>query len=71
MQPRCATLIASRALRTMDRIEQFVTPIRRTLEIHPISIIVALSLGVSIYRWNAHRVRFHSGKVFYFTERGP
>ena len=41
---------------TMDRIEEFITPIRRFLEAHPTHMFVALLLGFSVYHWNASRV---------------
>ena len=41
----------------MKTIEEFSTSIRRVLETHPAYTITALSLGFSIYRWNANRVR--------------
>jgi len=42
----------------MDRVGEFAIPIRRILEARPIYTVVALSLGVSIYRWNANRVGY-------------
>ena len=39
----------------MDRRPEFATPIKRVLEADPISTIVALLLGFSIYRWNVNR----------------
>jgi cytochrome P450 len=41
----------------MDRIEEFATPIKRALEAHPVYAFVTLSLGFSVYRWNANRVK--------------
>jgi hypothetical protein len=40
----------------MDRIGEFAIPIGRVLETRPIYTVVALSLGLSVYRWNANRV---------------
>ena len=40
----------------VDRIEEFSTPISRVLGAHPVYTAVALSLGLSVYRWNANRV---------------
>ena len=42
----------------MDRIEEFVTPIRGVLGAHPAYTLVALSLGVSFFRWNSNRVSY-------------
>jgi hypothetical protein len=40
----------------MNRIEEFTTPIRTVLQAHPLYTTLALSLGLSIYRWNSNRV---------------
>jgi hypothetical protein len=40
----------------MDKIEEFAAPIRRALETHPVYTVLALSLGFSVYRWNANLV---------------
>jgi hypothetical protein len=45
----------------MDRIEEFATPIKRALEAHPVYAFVTLSLGFSVYRWNANRVGCMTG----------
>ena len=42
----------------MDRVGEFAIPIRRVLETRPVYTVVALSLGFSLYRWNAKRVSF-------------
>ena len=42
----------------MDRVGELVIPIRRVLEARPIYTVVALSLGFSLYRWNANRVGY-------------
>ena len=41
---------------SMDRMEEFSAPISRVLGAHPVYTAVALSLGLSVYRWNANRV---------------
>ena len=41
---------------TMDRLEEFSKPIKRAIETHPLYTVVALSLGLSVYRWNTNRV---------------
>ena len=41
----------------MDKVEEFATPIKRVLQAHPLYTAIALSLGYSVYRWNATRVR--------------
>ena len=43
---------------TMDRVGEFSILITRVLEARPIYTVVALSLGFSLYRWNANRVSY-------------
>jgi len=43
-------------LSNMDTIEDVFTPIRSVFQAHPVYTVVGISLGFSIYRWNANRV---------------
>ena len=43
---------------TMDWVGDFAIHIRRVLEARPIYTVVALSLGFTLYRWNANRVGY-------------
>ena len=40
----------------MDTIEEAFTPIKSILQAYPVYTAVGISLGFSVYRWNANRV---------------
>ena len=40
----------------MDTIEDVFTPISNIFQAHPVYTVVGISLGFSVYRWNANRV---------------
>ena len=40
----------------MDTTEAFFTPIKRVFQVHPVYTVAGISLGFSVYRWNAKRV---------------